>query len=163
MRMISVLMLSASLLATPSLVTAQALPGTPPAFTLSQAALNALLAQCRAGACSAGVAAIIAQARAAGLDGAQLNAVIASIAATLVEAAGDEPELATQIAAAVEVLSAEASGELTFALEEVVALIESGAVDDVDLDAIAQAATSTTNTDDEVEEAPGAGETGSNA
>ncbi len=136
MRMISVLLLSAALVTPSSLVMAQTAPA---AFTLTQDQLIALLAQCRANACAAGVSQLIAQARAANLSKPEFSAVVARIAATLVQATRNDSTLQTEVIAALNLASAETFGSLSDALVQVVALIQSGNIDDVEEEAVAQA------------------------
>lgn len=138
MRVIPMLLLSAALLTPAAQSMAQTLPGTPPAFTLTQDRLAALLAQCRAGNCTAGVQELIAAARAAGLSREEFSAVVATIAATLIAETRNDPTLAAEVVAALTVAAGETRGELSDTLEQLAALISSGDIDDIDLDAVAQ-------------------------
>lgn len=139
MRVIPMLLLSAALLAPAAQSMAQTLPGTPPAFTLTQDQLAAMLAQCRAGNCAAGVQQLIALARAAGLNAAEFSAIVATITATLVEAIRNEPALAAQVVEALTVVASNTAGQLAEVLTQIAALIQAGNIDAIDLTAVAAA------------------------
>ncbi len=140
MRVFSALLLSAALTLPMSMASAQVLPGTPPAFTLTQADLDALLASCRAGGCAGAVQAILAAARAAGLSVQELDAIIQQVATSLVEAARQDPQLAAEVSNAIEVTAAaSSSAALSQALLDIVAAIDAGQIDTIDLTALAQA------------------------
>jgi hypothetical protein len=162
MRVIPMLLLSAALLTPAAQSMAQTLPGTPPAFTLTQDQLAALLAQCRAGNCTAGVQELIAAARAAGLSSQEFSTVVATIAATLVQATRNDPTLAAEVISALTVAATQTRGELSDTLEQIAALISSGNINDIDLNAVAQVL-EPTETDTENEDEPTGGEIGSNA
>jgi hypothetical protein len=137
MRVIPMLLLSAALLAPAAQSMAQTLPGTPPAFTLTQDQLAALLAECRAGNCAGGIQQLLAAARAAGLSPQEFSAIVGTITATLIEAVRNDPTLAGEVVAALTVAASQTNGNLSNVLEQVAALITSGNIDDINVEAIA--------------------------
>ena len=69
----------------------------------------------------------------------EFSAVVARIAATLVQELRNDPALQTEILAGLTLASTETFGSLSNALEQVIALIQSGNIDDVEEEAVAQA------------------------
>jgi hypothetical protein len=161
MRVIPMLLLSAALLTPAAQTFAQTLPGTPPAFTLTQDQLAALLAQCRAGNCAASLQEILTAARAAGLSPQEFSAVVATLAATLVEATRNDPTLAAEVVAALTVASGQTTGDLSEVLSQIASLITTGNIDDIDLNAVALAIEEAV--EDEAEDEPTGGDDGSAA
>lgn len=123
-------------------INAQALPGTPPAFVLTQERLNAMIAQCAISniACLRDVRAIVAAARAAGLDNTQLKAVFGQVTTTLVVAARDGviPSINAAQGTAGMRLQGEGSDEFLTMIREVEAALVAGNFSSIDLTAVAQ-------------------------